>query len=540
MVDSAKIKKTVTVFIFTGLFSLFILSCKGADSDPLHSLEGSWKLIESDNSSASTREFNDSAFRNITIPGDWNRLLKKNDNYSSTVWLRKNFTLDDSFCNKPLYLSLGTIGVSDEVYINGIRIGSTGSIPHDPSDLNYNFAWQMPRVYFIPDNLIEKCKTNTLAVRVFSHVVSGIHGKIYIGEYKGSYASGVIQSYLPIISNISSVVLNIMLLFIILAIFISRPKQKEYIYFAAILLITIIEALLILDYGVITSGMVRYKVFLVLYSFANCSALLAIERFFMIDRPVIRHSAAALLIPITFITIFSDTTSSLIIYGGTATIAYITMCILLSALLIFLAVKKDPRRYWYFLVLAVLIPVSVIRNSYYLVTSQYHEFPLIVFFHVPVVFAVIILFQIYDLQKQKNEKETLYTALSKKTRKYEKLIESIQKTDAKPEPRDIIHDVIEHLKSNYSEKYNRHELARRFNLNEDYMGQIFKKTTGMNISTYVNKIRIDAALGLLTETEAKIIDIAYHIGFDNLTHFHRIFKNQTGMTPNEYRQRHSE
>jgi len=29
--------------------------------------------------------------------------------------------------------------------------------------------------------------------------------------------------------------------------------------------------------------------------------------------------------------------------------------------------------------------------------------------------------------------------------------------------------------------------------------------------------------------------IAYHVGFDNLTHFHRQFKMQTGCTPNEYR-----
>ena len=62
-----------------------------------------------------------------------------------------------------------------------------------------------------------------------------------------------------------------------------------------------------------------------------------------------------------------------------------------------------------------------------------------------------------------------------------------------------------------------------------------KKVTGMNISNYINTNRINAAKDLLADTGAKIIDVAYHVGFDNLTHFHRQFKKLTGCTPNEYR-----
>jgi two-component system response regulator YesN len=79
------------------------------------------------------------------------------------------------------------------------------------------------------------------------------------------------------------------------------------------------------------------------------------------------------------------------------------------------------------------------------------------------------------------------------------------------------------------------ELSRKFGLNEDYMGQLFKKVTGTTISNYINTNKINAAKSLLAGTNSKIIDIAYHVGFDNLTHFHRQFKKQTGCTPNEYR-----
>ncbi len=47
--------------------------------------------------------------------------------------------------------------------------------------------------------------------------------------------------------------------------------------------------------------------------------------------------------------------------------------------------------------------------------------------------------------------------------------------------------------------------------------------------------RIDAARQLLRETDVKVIDIAFHVGFDNLTYFYRNFKKNTGYSPIEYK-----
>ena len=81
----------------------------------------------------------------------------------------------------------------------------------------------------------------------------------------------------------------------------------------------------------------------------------------------------------------------------------------------------------------------------------------------------------------------------------------------------------------------RRALAQRFDINEDYIGQLFKKATGTNISNYINMRRIERAKKLLIETDSKIIDIGYHVGFETLVHFHRQFKKSTAMTPQEYR-----
>lgn len=178
------------------------------------------------------------------------------------------------------------------------------------------------------------------------------------------------------------------------------------------------------------------------------------------------------------------------------------------------------------------------RNSYYLMNLNFNSLPITIFMHVPIVFTLFTMYYIYEFESTRKENETLYTALLRKSNRTQRMLNSIKRDKAKPDPRDVIYEVIDYLDTNYREKYSRKELAKNFGLNEDYMGQIFKKTAGTNISNYINNRRIEAVKELLAETNSKIIDIAYHVGFENLTHFHRQFKNQTDLTPSQYREQH--
>jgi len=66
-----------------------------------------------------------------------------------------------------------------------------------------------------------------------------------------------------------------------------------------------------------------------------------------------------------------------------------------------------------------------------------------------------------------------------------------------------------------------------------------RRYLGLSPTQYVNRIRIQHAAMLLTKTERALTDVATDCGFENLSYFHRLFREQYGTTPRNYRVRHS-
>lgn len=65
--------------------------------------------------------------------------------------------------------------------------------------------------------------------------------------------------------------------------------------------------------------------------------------------------------------------------------------------------------------------------------------------------------------------------------------------------------------------------------------QLFKSRTGMTWLHYIQKLRIDHAISLLRDSDAKVTSIAFQTGFDELSTFYRVFKRITGKQPLEFR-----
>lgn len=129
-------------------------------------LRGDWRFSLGDESQWSARDFDDSGWRLIDVPSDWES--EGYDGYNGYAWYRRSFNIDSTPENHPLYLMLGEIDDVDEVFVNGKRIGGTGQFPPD-----YVTAWNMDRVYPLPDGLLENDRENVIAIRVYDAVQAG-------------------------------------------------------------------------------------------------------------------------------------------------------------------------------------------------------------------------------------------------------------------------------------------------------------------------------------------------------------------------------
>ncbi|OJJ16202.1 hypothetical protein BKI52_35780 [marine bacterium AO1-C] len=63
----------------------------------------------------------------------------------------------------------------------------------------------------------------------------------------------------------------------------------------------------------------------------------------------------------------------------------------------------------------------------------------------------------------------------------------------------------------------------------------FKKSLGFTFITYLNTLRVEKACHYLLETDWDISEIAFKVGYENITHFNRVFKNIKNTTPKVYR-----
>ena len=103
----------------------------------------------------------DSKMKPIELPGYW---TDKGLNFVGAVWFRKRVNLPKSWLGNDLYLSLGAFTDFDTAYVNGEKVGFTGSETPD--------FWAFPRKYVVPAKFLREGE-NLIAVRVFAHKFNG-------------------------------------------------------------------------------------------------------------------------------------------------------------------------------------------------------------------------------------------------------------------------------------------------------------------------------------------------------------------------------
>ncbi|MDR2759481.1 MAG: helix-turn-helix domain-containing protein [Spirochaetaceae bacterium] len=87
----------------------------------------------------------------------------------------------------------------------------------------------------------------------------------------------------------------------------------------------------------------------------------------------------------------------------------------------------------------------------------------------------------------------------------------------------------------YTRRISLMEIAEVSGLSAPYFSTIFKEEMGENLSSYLNRLRVEKASHLLTETDLSLSEIAGSCGFEDQSWFSKIFKNYTGISPGKYR-----
>lgn len=100
----------------------------------------------------------------------------------------------------------------------------------------------------------------------------------------------------------------------------------------------------------------------------------------------------------------------------------------------------------------------------------------------------------------------------------------------------VIKKVINYIREHYQESITQEEISREMDITPEYLSTLFNREMGINFSTFLKKFRISHAKRLLKGTDMKIYEIASSVGYSDPKYFQRVFKDETGVSPGDYRQ----
>lgn len=99
----------------------------------------------------------------------------------------------------------------------------------------------------------------------------------------------------------------------------------------------------------------------------------------------------------------------------------------------------------------------------------------------------------------------------------------------------MVRRVRDYVFAHISEQITTDALAKECGMNRTYLCKLFADETGMTVGKYVTHIKMEEAKRLMDITRKSIAEIAEYLGYSSQSHFQRVFKQHTGLTPGVYR-----
>jgi AraC-like DNA-binding protein len=107
--------------------------------------------------------------------------------------------------------------------------------------------------------------------------------------------------------------------------------------------------------------------------------------------------------------------------------------------------------------------------------------------------------------------------------------------EVEPQDNKKIEIIYRHVRKNFTQQITLDEISEKVSMTVPAFCRYFKKVTGKTFTQFVNEFRIVHATKLLAENPTSITDICFESGFNNFSHFNKLFKKFTGKSPLKYR-----
>ena len=96
----------------------------------------------------------------------------------------------------------------------------------------------------------------------------------------------------------------------------------------------------------------------------------------------------------------------------------------------------------------------------------------------------------------------------------------------------------QYINANLEDKIYLEAVAQHVGVSTFYFCKIFKRTTGLTLTEYVNRRRVERAKQRLLNPQARVTEVAYEVGYQSLSQFNRSFLKYVGISPTKFRERH--
>ena len=106
--------------------------------------------------------------------------------------------------------------------------------------------------------------------------------------------------------------------------------------------------------------------------------------------------------------------------------------------------------------------------------------------------------------------------------------------EIEPQDNQKIDHIFGHVSKNFKQPIPLNEIADKVSMTVPAFCRYFKKSTGKTFTQFVNEFRIVHSTKLLAESPISITDICFESGFNNFSHFNKLFKKFTGKSPLKY------